>query len=110
MPRRSRRPRKNLVSLVADLVADLVVFAVHVSGTTLLRIAGLRRDKGQIDRTPGSYRACYHKLDEVPATCAHTGSASIVAAISAPISAPTSPRRRNRYHNTIPPSEKIKMI
>ena len=38
----SRRPREYLATFVADLVAELVVFAFHARSMVFLRVGGLR--------------------------------------------------------------------
>src|SRR5580700_2485732 len=107
MPRQRRRAREHLA--VTNLVADSVIFAIHVGGVVLLRVARLRGHQRKVDWAPGGHRSCNYELDEVSAIGAHAASPSIACAISVPASAPPSARMRKRYQSTIATSENTKM-
>src|SRR5207237_673740 len=112
MARRGWRASEDFA--VADLMADVVVFALDGRRFGILCL----RQQRKINWASGGYAAGYDEFNEVPAICAHEGFLCNSAALgrrydftsSAAISTLPSALARSRYQVMIAANEKTKMI
>src|SRR6266496_5648839 len=114
MARRGWRAREDFA--VADLMADVVVFALDGRSFGILCL----RQQRKINWASGGYAAGYDEFNEVSAICAHEGFLCNSAVLgrrydaastsSAAISTLPSALARSRYQVTIAANEKTKMI
>src|ERR1700730_359315 len=109
MSSRSRRSREYEATFIADLVANVVVFAMHVCRMVFLRVGRLRFPQREIHRTTSGHCSCDNKFDEVPAVCTHNVVPPTDSTTSMPASVPRS-RMRKRYQTTIATNENTKII
>src|SRR5207247_9537665 len=113
MARRGWRASEDFA--VADLMADVVVFALDGRSFGILCL----RQQRNINWASGGYADGYDEFNEVPAICAHEGFLCNSAALgrrydaaftsSAAISPLPSALARSRYQVTIAANEKTKM-
>src|SRR5882762_8050487 len=107
MSSRSRRPREYLATFVADLVANVVVFAIHVC--RMVFFGGQCFHPRNINRASRRYSSCHNKFDKVPAVCPHDADPPTASTTSMPASVLPS-RTRKRYQTTIATNENTKII